>query len=325
MTIRRADLETLQTDLEGSWKSFARAQIEDGRAYPLPVSAPGAYPRLTYGAGLYLGPTVSDPDNFAAEGGVRLNAGLAVAPGLTVDAELRKPLVVNRVEPLPNLPAGGSDYPVVRTDAARYDDDTDLELRRLTADYVFRPGEDLFGRVSAGQFEQMYGGVSTELLWKPADSRLGLGAELTYARKRSPDGPFEFEDFDATTGFLSAYYEFEGGYLGQLDVGRYLAGDTGATISFDREFDNGFRIGAYATVTDMPTDDFGEGSFDKGIRFSVPASWLLGYPSRQEFATTWKPTTGDGGARVKQANRLYEQVRLGQEGELQEDWGSFWR
>ena len=325
VTLERSDLAALQTDLEGSWKSFARAGLGDGRDHPLSLATPGAYPRLTYGADLYLGPTVSDPDNFTAEGGLRFDAGLALAPGLSLDAELRQPLAVNRVEPLPNLPGEDRDYPVVRTDAPRYDDDTDLELRRLTLDYVFRPGQDLFGRVSAGQFEQMYGGVSGELLWKPADSRLGLGAELTYARKRSPDDPFAFEDYDTTTGFVSAYYEFDGGYLGQVDVGQYLAGDTGATISLDREFDNGFSIGAFATLTDMDNEDFGEGSFDKGIRFSVPASWLLGYPSRREFATTWRPTTGDGGARVKQANRLYERVRQGQARELQEDWGSFWR
>lgn len=325
VTLERADLVALQDDLDGSWKSFARAEIDDGRAYPLSLRTPGAYPRFTYGVDLYAGPTVSDPDNFVAESGLRFDALLALAPGLTLDTELRQPLLVNRVEPLPNQPEGESDYPVVRTDGARYDDDTDLELRRLTADYVFRPGEDLFGRVSVGQFEQMYGGASAELLWKPADSRLGLGAEITYARKRQPDDPFGFEDFDATTGFVSAYYDFGEGYLGQLDVGRYLAGDTGATLSLDREFDNGFRLGAYATITDMPTEDFGEGSFDKGIRFSVPVSWLLGYPSQRELATTWRPTTGDGGARVKQANRLYEQVRQGQARELQEDWGSFWR
>lgn len=326
VTLERSDLATLQSDLEGSWKSFARARVDDGLAHPLSVTTPGAYPRLTYGLDLYLGPTVSDPDNFAAEGGLRVDAQMALAPGLTLDAELRQPLLVNRVEPVPNLPdEQDGDYPVVRSDAARYEDDTDLELRRLTANYVFRPGEDMFGRISAGQFEQMYGGVSAELLWKPASSRLGLGAEITYARKRSPNELFGFEDFDTTTGFLSAYYEFRDGYLGQIDVGQYLAGDAGATVSLDREFDNGFRIGAYASFTDMPSDDFGEGSFDKGIRFSIPASWLFGYPSRREFAATYRPTTGDGGARVEQANRLYERVREVQALELQEDWGSFWR
>lgn len=323
VTLQRADLEALQNDLEGAWKTYARARIEDGRQHILPRSA---FPQLTYGLDFYAGPTESDPDNFLAEGGLRAQGQLMLARGLSLNAEVRQPLFVLRPEAVPDPATRKSpNYPAVRTNASLYEDDTDFELRQLTADYMFRPAPDLYGRLSAGIFEQMYGGVSAEVLWKPAQSRLGLGAEVTYARQRTPGEAFGFEDFDATTGFVSAYYDFGGGYLGQLDLGQYLAGDAGGTIALDREFDNGFRLGAYATLTDMPTDDFGEGSFDKGIRFSIPASWITGQPSKRTFDRTWRPNAGDGGVRVKQAARLYEQVRLGQAPELQEDWGNFWR
>ncbi|SFE72568.1 YjbH domain-containing protein [Roseivivax sediminis] len=324
VTFARSDLADLQGDLEGGWNSLARARLEEGSVYPLDVRS-GGYPRLTFGLSPYVGPTWSDPDNFIAESGLRATARMALLPGLTVETELRQPAFVRRVEPVPNLSDGSGTWPVVRTDAARYDDDTDLELRRLTADYHFRPGPELFGRISAGMFEQMYGGVSGELLWKPAGGRWGFGTELTWAAKRAPGEVFGFEDYTTTTGFASAYYELGDDYLLQLDVGRYLAGDIGGTLSLDREFANGFSVGAYATITEMSTDAFGEGSFDKGIRFSVPASWLFGTPSRSVYSTTWRPVTGDGGARVEQAARLYDRVRNMQPRELQEDWGRFWR
>jgi hypothetical protein len=112
-----------------------------------------------------------------------------------------------------------------------------------------------------------------------------------------------------TSGFVSAYYTFGRGFTGHLRVGKYLAGDTGMTLSLDREFANGFRIGGYATVTDMPDADYGEGSFDKGIRFSIPASWLFGRKSTKTFTSTWRPNAGDGGQQVKDALDLYEEVR----------------
>ena len=79
VTLERADLVALQDDLDGSWKSFARAEIDDGRAHPLSLRTPGAYPRFIYGVDLYAGPTLSDPDNFVAESGLRFDALLALA------------------------------------------------------------------------------------------------------------------------------------------------------------------------------------------------------------------------------------------------------
>jgi hypothetical protein len=114
----------------------------------------------------------------------------------------------------------------------------------------------------------MYGGVSGEVLWKKSASRLALGAEVNYALKRDFDDLFGFGDYDIVTGHVSGYYDMGNGFHGQVDVGRYLAGDWGATFSVDREFNNGWRVGAYATLTDVPFDEFGEGSFDKGIRIS---------------------------------------------------------
>ena len=72
-------------------------------------------------------------------------------------------------------------------------------------------------------------------------------------------------------------------------------------------------------------DDFGEGSFDKGIRFNIPLSAITGQRSDISVSRTIRPVQRDGGARLEIGSRLYEQVRDYQQPELQGEWGRFWR
>jgi hypothetical protein len=163
------------------------------------------------------------------------------------------------------------------------------------------------------------------MLWKPIDSRLALGAEINYVRQRAFNQLLDFRDYDVVTGHVSAYYAFRNGFHAQVDVGRYLAGDWGATFAVDREFRNGWRVGAYATFTDVSFEDFGEGSFDKGLRFTIPLEPFLGRPTRRRFDMVMQPLTRDGGARLHVDGRLYEQVRSFHRQGLQSNWGRVWR
>lgn len=52
--------------------------------------------------------------------------------------------------------------------------------------------------------------------------------------------------------------------------GEYLAGDKGFTFEASRSFKNDVKFGVFATFTDVSTDQFGEGLFDKGIFFNIP-------------------------------------------------------
>ena len=113
--------------------------------------------------------------------------------------------------------------------------------------------------------------------------------------------------------------------MAQVDAGRYLAGDWGATFSLDRQFSNGWKVGAYFTLTDMPFDEFGEGSFDKGIRLSIPFEWALGTPSRNQSAAELRSLERDGGARLKVDGRLFEWVEEGHGDAFANRWGKFWR
>ena len=50
-----------------------------------------------------------------------------------------------------------------------------------------------------------------------------------------------------------------------LLVGKYLAGDKGATFDISRRFNSGFTLGIFASKTNLSAEEFGEGSFDKGF------------------------------------------------------------
>lgn len=321
-TLQRRDLEALEYDLENSWKSFARADFEDA-ARSEAETIEGIYPKFDWRLTPYLDPSLFDPDNpVRADVGLQFETSYEPASGLILSGTVRQPVIGNLST---STRESNSVLPHVRTDAAEYAKQSDFQIKTLTAEYFFRPGQNLYGRATAGYLETMYGGVSGEVLWKPVNGNLAFGAELNYAVKRDFDQLFGFQDYDIVTGHASAYYDFGGGYLGQLDVGRYLAGDYGATVSFDREFDNGFRVGAFFTLTDVSFDDFGEGSFDKGIRFSVPVDWLTGSATQGGYGTTIRPVLRDGGARLDVRNRLYDVVRDSHTTELEDRWGRFWR
>ena len=323
VVMRRSDIEANENAPSAALRQWGETRIEE--AGPRPDGSglnPDLYPAFTYGLGPYLALSYFDPDSpVRADLGLELGARAELAPGLIVKGNLRYRLVGNRDD---SDRVSDSVLPRVRSESFLYARE-DLALTDLQGAYYFRPGPNLYGRVSAGYLERQFGGVSTELLWKPVASRLALGAELNYAVQRETDSLFGFRDYDVVTGHASAYYDIGNGFHGQIDAGRYLAGDYGATFTLTREFANGWRVGAYATFTDVSAAEFGEGSFDKGIRIEIPLRWLTGQPSRGGTDFTIQPILRDGGARLAVDGRLYDFVRDGHEPEIEKDWGLFWR
>jgi hypothetical protein len=320
ITIRRSDLEGLEYTADNA--SLLRERITVTDAGPSPAYAigdEGLYPKFTWS----LRPALRLSEPLKGDVGLRLSASYDFAPGLVLSGSVYKQLASNTDLSTPST----SPLQPVRTDGSRYTEFGDPILERLTFAWYGRPAADVYSRVTVGYLERMHAGVSGEVLWKPVDSQLALGAELNYTRQRDTDGGLGFDeyDYDIVTGYVSAYYDFGNGFLGQLDVGRYLAGDVGATISVDRVFANGWRVGAFATVTDVSAADFGETGFDKGIRFTIPFNWALGTETRRGFGLTLRPGTGDGGARVEVDGRLYQSIRDYHTDGLDPDWGRVWR
>ncbi|MHC0052486.1 YjbH domain-containing protein [Actibacterium sp. D379-3] len=323
VTLMRSDIERLEYAPDGIAQSWAAAQIGPAGAAPEMVVEP--LPRFSWGLGPYLATSFFDPDDpLRADAGVELQAQYHLTHNLSLSGAVRAKVIGNRDDA---TRVSDSVLPHVRSDANLYARNGKTGVEYLTLDHFSHPARDLYARLSLGYLEEMYGGVSGEVLWKPVESRLALGLEMNYVQQRDTDKLFGFDeyDYDVVTGHASAYYDLTNGFEVQVDAGRYLAGDWGATLSLDRTFDNGWKVGAFATLTDVSSEDFGEGSFDKGLRLTIPQSWFMGQPSQRRDTAVIRPLQRDGGARLNVRNRLYEQVRDYHAPELDDQWGRFWR
>lgn len=333
VTMKRSDLEALEND--AAVEMLARTSITDAYRRGTPEDLV-PFPRFSWEVAPYFDYSGFDPDMpLRIDLGVRAAASYEIRRNLVLSGEIRKRVIGNLDE---ISRESESLLPRVRTDYRLYAKEGDPFIRNLTLDHYGRPAPDLYSRLSVGYLERMYAGVSGEVLWKPADSRLALGAELNYVRRRAYDGLFGLEEnvtvdpvsgiereIPDVNGHVSGYYAFGNGFHGQVDVGRYLAGDYGATFTLTREFANGWSVGAFATFTDVTEEEFGEGSFDKGILLAIPLSVGTGRPSRTVSRQTIRSLQRDGGARLEVSSRLYDQVRTWHEPDVSNTWGRFWR
>ncbi|MBB5723633.1 hypothetical protein FHS72_003278 [Loktanella ponticola] len=323
-TIQRRDLETQENRARGA-EALAQSSITRDAGPSTGLSyTPDLEPAFTWGIGPYAKLIVFNGDApVQIDGGIELKARYTFAPNIIAKGVVRQSL---RDLPLADETETENDLQNVRTDGRYYGQDGNPVIQTLTLAHYGRPGADLYSRVTAGYIEDMHGGISSELLWKPVDSRLAVGAEVNYTAQRDYDQLFTFQDYDVVTGHVSGYYSFDNGFHAQVDVGRYLAGDWGATFGLDREFDNGWRVGAYFTLTDVPFDEFGEGSFDKGIRITVPNDFFIGNATQDKVNTNLQSLQRDGGARLNVDGRLYDIVRDGHTaGRFGDTFGRFWR
>ncbi|QUJ76077.1 YjbH domain-containing protein [Sulfitobacter albidus] len=324
VVFRRSDLEALETSPNAPDALLAVSGIENARPSLVNTARnQDLYPAFRWSVGPYIAQSFFDPEEpVRIDAGISAKASFNPAPGWTIAGELRHRLTGNIGE---NATPSTSNLEPVRTNAGLYAQGADTTLRTLYVNHQWKPRSDLYARVTAGYLERMFGGVSAEMLWKPVASRLALGVEANYVRQREFDQGFGFQDYGVATGHISAYYEFGNGYTGQLDVGRYLAGDVGATVTLERAFDNGWKVGGFFTLTDVSADDFGEGSFDKGITLTIPVDWFLGQPDSRSLSTTIRPIQRDGGARLSVPNRLYDQVVQGHREGLVGNWSGVWQ
>lgn len=280
--------------------------------------------RFTWGVGPYIAHRLFNPElPLSMETGVEVAASYRLAPGLKVLGAIRKSVLTNLTD---NQRRSNSGLPRVHSDWPLYDfAGQNGHIHELYLSYFSNLATGLYGRVHAGLLEPFFAGVGGELLYKPASSPIGIGLDVHHVRKRNYDMRLELLDYRTTIGHVSLYYDAGEMFDVEINAGRYLAGDWGVTTTISREFGSGWKVGGYATLTDVPFDTFGEGSFDKAIYFTVPIDWIISSPSRTKRRLTLRPITRDGGAQLSGARRLYNEIEGFQNSSFQREIGRLWK
>jgi len=319
LSLKRSDLETLVDTHEAVPESWARFETTNGHA----LSAP-TWQAAPEGLSYKIGPKVP----FSLIGGafdfdvvLEAEATYQITPQFSFHGELSQSLLGGLQDPS----TASGPLPAVRSNFEAYHSDTPV-LDRLTADYVTKLGDNIYGRASVGYLERMFGGVSGEVLWKDTNAPVAYGLEINYAQQRDPNSFLGLNGYDIVTGHGSIYWDTGwNGVFAQLDAGRYLAGDWGATVTLSRRFENGWEVAGYVTETNADTSASTSGSFDKGVRLTIPLGWTVPFPTRQKMTVPFSDLARDDGARLDISNRLYPLVRDVDRNRLGENWAAFWQ
>ena len=190
----------------------------------------------------------------------------------------------------------------VRSDIKQYlkNMDNGVLIGRAQLDYHYSHNQYNHIMLTGGILEDMFSGYGAEYLYFKPNTNYSVGFEVFNVKKRDYEWGFGHLDYKNTTYSANFYYRNYGliPFDMKLSVGEYLAGDKGSTIEFSRSFKSGVNFGVFATFTDVSKEDFGEGSFDKGIFFNIPI-----YGNFINY--TWRPLTKDPGAKLIRRNSLY--------------------
>lgn len=200
-----------------------------------------------------------------------------------------------------------SNLPRVRTYVREYVTTSRVTMPLLQLTHVDDLGGGHYVSAYGGMLEPMYGGVGAEWLYRPWQGRFAFGVDVNHVRQRDFGQNLAFQDYEVNTGHATVYWDTGWNDLQvKLAAGQYLAGDTGATVDVKRVFRNGTSVGAWFTKTNVSAEQFGEGSFDKGIYVSIPFDLMLPKSTPGTVNATWHPLLRDGGARLDRYFSLFD-------------------
>ena len=220
-----------------------------------------------------------------------------------------------------DAPPDGTDNYRVRTLVRAYMRENDVYLNNLQLTWLDRYGQNIYQQVYGGYLESMFAGVGTEILYRKPNSNWAVGADINAIAQRDPSTIFGVfsDDYSikynskvlakGTTGHVSLYYEPKWSQLSdtrfRVDFGKFLAADVGTRFDVSKEFDSGVVVGAFASITDMSAEEFGEGSFTKGFYVSIPFDALSLKPTTSRGNFAWQPITRDGGQKLAKRYELF--------------------
>ncbi|MEL1227012.1 MAG: YjbH domain-containing protein, partial [Candidatus Neomarinimicrobiota bacterium] len=191
----------------------------------------------------------------------------------------------------------------VRSDVKDYlrSFDGGIFIGRAQFDYYKTLKKNNHLMVTAGILEEMFMGYGFEYLYFKNNSNYAVGFEIFDVVKRDYKMRFDRLEYRNTVASANFYYRNYNivPFDMKISLGEYLAGDIGTTFEFSRSFENGTKFGIFATFTDVTSEQFGEGGFDKGIFFNIPI-----YGNFINYS--WRPLTKDPGAKLNRMHNLHD-------------------
>jgi len=210
----------------------------------------------------------------------------------------------------------------VRSDIIRY-----FQQRGITVDEAYlqknwNMGCGWYSRLTAGLFEEEYGGVAGEILYYPVKNCWAIGIDGAFLRKRTYKGVGftnkvrKFDGFVPTWRkfygkqyFLDLYYNW---YACELDfkikIGKFLANDYGARFELSRYFPSGLRVTVWYTHTNAHDRINGQNYHDKGVAFSMPLDIFYTHSERSRFGYGMSAWLRDVGVIACNGDELYNLI-----------------
>lgn len=320
-SVMRSDFEAAQAGRSSTDEILVHARVQStvGQMPSDITRDPDAYPGLNWALSPRIRQHIGGANQFYLyQLWMALDAEYDIAPGFNLATTVGAN-VVNNFDKLDVK--SDSRLPHVRSDIAHYLRQGENNIVRLQGNHFSVLGSDVFMRLSAGIFEEMFGGFGGEVLYRPVDQRWAVGANLHRAYQRDFDQLLTFRDYRVTTGHLNLYYKFPWHDIaGSVSVGQYLAGDRGVTYRLSRRFDSGFEVGIWTTFTNVSSAEFGEGSFDKGFYVRIPFDVFSGTSSRAQGYFGFSPLTRDGGQMLNVGPALYPLTDEGTADRVHRSW-----
>lgn len=250
------------------------------------------------GSEVFFIQTFGNPEAFYMyQAGLFANAGYRFSRNLMVNSTAKITLLENFDKFNYTVDAEQTPLPRVRTYMREYVTGSVVSMENLYLQWQDQIAPNWFAQAYAGYLETMYGGVGTELLYRPVDSNIAIGVDLNYVRQRDYDNELDFFDYKTFTGHINVYWkpQFLPDTQLTFNIGQFLAKDKGVNIDFAKRFDSGIVVGAYAAFTNVSAEEYGEGSFTKGFYLSIPFDLFSLRPSKGRGRLPWVPIARDGG------------------------------
>ena len=201
--------------------------------------------------------------------------------------------------------------PHVRTDIALYkQEESRLKLNGLLLNKYSQLAERIYGRFSAGYYEEMFAGAGGQVLYLPKRGNWAADLSVDWLRQRAPDKDFGFQDYSVTSALLALHYRIpEYGITATARAGRFLAKDEGVRFELKRRFHSGIEAGIWftrtnendQTVPNRPKEEF----LDRGLFISIPLASMLTKDTQERANLAVVEATRDVGQMVESPGDLY--------------------